>query len=296
LDLNLVLDGTATPKNNAAPSGGSVYLNIFVGGIGMKFILFVFLISAAGTGALRAQDAPSRLGQKPTPNIPIEPTPLPKLSVTPTPQPTPEPTAVSEPSATISPVPATTPSDQPPVATPTGTPTPTPERKKQRSSKAKATPMPETQPEKTETSPPAHTEARQTPQHQIRSWFETRSVAGKLKALEKEWESSFNNPAVIEKSVADDFVGTSPAGQLVTKKDLLREAKENPNPPPQTITHDMDVHFQGEDLAVVTGEATQVSKNASGKVIEHSFRFTDTWVQRDGVWRCVASQSMLMPR
>jgi len=257
----------------------------------MKFILSVFLISVVGTGALRAQDAPSRLNKNPPHDIPVEPTPLPKLDVTPTPQATPAPTALSEPSATISPVPAVTPVEQPsttPTPAPTTTPTPAPERKKQRAPKPKATPTPETQVESTE-APSAHAE---TPQ--IRSWFETRSVAGKLKALEKEWESSFNNPAVIEKSVADDFVGTSPAGEVIKKKDLLREAKENPNPPPHTITHDMDVHLHGADLAVVTGEATQLSKSASGKVIEHSFRFTDTWVQRNGVWQCVASQSMLV--
>lgn len=264
----------------------------------MKFILSVFLIGVVGTGALRAQDAPSRLNKNPTRDIPVEPTPLPKVDVTPTPQPTsvpqptPAPTALSEPSATISPVPATTPVEQspPPSLAPATTPTPAPERRKQRATKPKATPSPETQVERTE-APSAQAE---TPKNQIRAWFETRSVAGKLKALEKEWESSFNNPAVIEKSVTDDFVGTSPTGELIRKKDLLREAKENPNPPPQTITHDMDVHFHGADLAVITGEATQWSKNASGKVVEHSFRFTDTWVQRDGVWQCVASQSMLV--
>jgi ketosteroid isomerase-like protein len=244
----------------------------------MKFILSLFVIYLLGVSALLAQDAPTRLGKSPTPSdIPVEPTPLPKLSITPEPIATP----ILQPSATASPFPETTP-----------TATPTPERKRRRAARAKATPTPEKVMEKTET-PAANAENHPAPVPQNRSWFATRSVTGKLKALEKEWESSFNNPVTIEKCVADDFVGTSPTGQVMTKKDLLREAKENPNPPPQTTTHDMDVHLHGTDLAVVTGEATQLSRNAGGNVVAHSFRFTDTWVLRDGDWKCVASQSML---
>lgn len=114
--------------------------------------------------------------------------------------------------------------------------------------------------------------------------------------LEKEWEASFNDPAVIEKSLADDLIGTSPAGKLMTKKDLLREAKENPEPPPKTIAHDLDVNFHGPDLAVVTGASKQFNRNRSGQIVEHRYRFTDTWVERDGKWQCIASQSMLVPR
>jgi ketosteroid isomerase-like protein len=120
-------------------------------------------------------------------------------------------------------------------------------------------------------------------------------VAAKLKALEKEWEASFNDPAVIEKSLADDFVGTSPGGQIMTKKALLREAKGDTSPPPKTIARDLDVHFYGGDIAIVTGASKQIDRNRSGQIVEHNYRFTDTWVQRGSQWRCVASQSMLVP-
>jgi ketosteroid isomerase-like protein len=130
----------------------------------------------------------------------------------------------------------------------------------------------------------------------MRSPKEARAVAAQLKALETEWEASFNNPDVIAKSLADDFVGTSPAGKRVTKKDLLREAKEDQSAPPKTIAHDLDVHFHGSDLAVVTGAAKQFNRNRAGQVVEHDFRFTDTWVERDGKWQCIASQSTLLRR
>jgi ketosteroid isomerase-like protein len=123
-----------------------------------------------------------------------------------------------------------------------------------------------------------------------------RTVAAKLKALEKEWEASFNDSAVIERVLADDFVGTSPAGKIMTKKALLGEAKEYTSPPPKTIARDLDVHFHGADVAIVTGASKQIDRNRGGQIVEHNYRFTDTWVQRGGQWRCVASQSMLVPR
>ncbi|MDP9254898.1 MAG: nuclear transport factor 2 family protein [Verrucomicrobiota bacterium] len=120
--------------------------------------------------------------------------------------------------------------------------------------------------------------------------------ATKLKAMEKEWEASFNDPAVIEKSLADDFVGTSPDGKLVTKKSLLREAKKSKAAPPITSAYRLDVHFYGPDVAVVVGSAKETIKNKAGENVEYNYRFTDTWVERNGQWQCVASQAVLLPR
>ncbi len=114
--------------------------------------------------------------------------------------------------------------------------------------------------------------------------------------MEQQWEASFNDPAVIEKSLADDFVGTSPSGKIMTKKALLRETKENIIPPAKTIAHDLDVLFYASDIAIVTGATKQIYTNRAGQNIEHNYRFTDTWVERDGEWRCVASQTMLLRR
>lgn len=246
----------------------------------MKFLLYILLIAGlVAVPKLRAQDAPTRLGKDPTIDPSIEPTPLPKFSPTPTPKPKPPPT----------PNPTPAPSEQP-------APSPTPTATEKVATKHEATLRPEKRVTKSNTSPSPHAETRPTPGATPRSWRETRAVAAKLKALEREWEASFNDATVIEKSVADDFVGTSPAGKLMTKRDLLREAKEDLNPPPKTIAHDLDVHFHGADLAVVTGAARQLSRNRTGQVVERIFRFTDTWVERGGNWQCVASQSMLVPR
>jgi len=257
----------------------------------MKFFLCTILFASFVLAAsLYAQDAPSRLGKAPPTDIPIEPTPLPKINATPAPTP-PPPEPLSSPIAT----PMVEVSSS---ATPTATPTP--EEKAMTKSRPRRTRAKRVS--KSEATPPAHVEAPPTPPPATaapvreHSWWEGRGPASELKALEKQWEAAFNDPAVIEKCVADDFVGTSPAGEIMSKKDLLRQAKENPGTPPQTTARDLDVHFQGADLAVVTGAAEQLNRNRAGQVVQYRFRFTDTWVRRDGTWKCVASQSMLAPQ
>ena len=241
---------------------------------------------------LSAQDAPSRPLKDP--GLEIEPTPLPKSSASPTAAPTPQITPHKLDLSTPTPAPSATPeASQPP--TPTATPEETPAKNEESSAEAtpSSTPVkkrPHVARRKSEPEP-----AEPTPQATPLSRHEMRVIAAKLKVMEKEWEASFNNPTVIEKTLTDDFVGTSPVGNVTTKKELLGAAKEDKTPSPKTITHDLDVHFCAPDIAIVTGAAKQIARSRSGQVVEYHFRFTDTWVERDGQWRCFASQSMLIP-
>ena len=260
----------------------------------MKSNLSIFLIAGLCLAiSMRAQDAPTRPIKDPTAESNIEPTPLSKSSATPTPQ-------ASRPRE--SPIPKPSPTSTPETTQPTSsaTPTPTPEKSPPKTEKVpvtkRPTPAPPKAPGKTKGKAPAKTKTQRKAETTPRTWGDTRAAVAKLKALEKEWEASFSDPVVIEKSLADDFVGTSPSGKVVTKKSLLRDAKEDKHPPPTTTAHHLDVRFYGPDIAVVTGAAKQIDKNRAGQKVEHNYRFTDTWVGRDGKWQCVASQAMLLPR
>jgi hypothetical protein len=261
----------------------------------MKSNLCIFLIAALCLAiSMRAQDAPTRPIKDPTAGSNIEPTPLPRSSATPVPE-----ASNAKPEQSQVPKPSPAPTAETAQLTPSATPTPEPEK-----SPAKAEKIPIAKTPRASRKPPAKTEeirsAKTERQHNVetgpRTWGDTRAVVAKLKAMEKEWEASFNDPAVIEKTLADDFVGTSPGGKTVTKKSLLVDAKENKSPPPTTTAHHLDVRFYGSDIAVVTGAAKQIDKNRAGQKVERNFRFTDTWVERDGKWQCVASQAMLLPR
>lgn len=207
------------------------------------------------------------------------------------------------------PIPTTTPAAQEKKSTPKATPTSTPEKtepktedeaapvektteKTRESAHASPAPNPPEKVAKKNEKPARKRERRTVSERAERGG----NAASQLKEMEKEWEAAFTDPAVIEKYVADDFVGTSTDGRVVSKKSLLREAKDDKGAPPKTAAHSLDVHFYGSDIAVVVGGAKQTDRNKAGDIVRRDYRFTDTWVLRDGKWQCVASQSLLLPR
>ena len=242
--------------------------------------------------ALNAQDAPSRPLRDP--GLEIEPTPLPKSSAGPTAAPTPQATPHQVDMSSPKPSPSATPEvSQPP--TPRSTPEKSVEKTEETTPEATSTPTPENTPVRSARRKHIEKQTEPTPEPTPLSRRAMHATAAKLKAMEKEWEASFNDPAVIEKTLMDDFVGTSPVGTVTTKRDLMREAREDKSPPPKTVTRDMDVYFCAPDVAIVTGAARQIARNSAGQTMEYNYRFTDTWVERNGEWRCFASQSMLVP-
>ena len=49
-------------------------------------------------------------------------------------------------------------------------------------------------------------------------------------------------------------------------------------------------------FTVVTGIAKETGNTKAGKTFTHSYRFTDTWVERNGEWQCVAAHAMALPK
>jgi len=101
---------------------------------------------------------------------------------------------------------------------------------------------------------------------------------------------------MIEKIVADDFIGTSSSGKTGDKATLLAEAKRDTSTYTSAISSDMSVRMFGPNVAVVTGIAKESGKTKAGKTFTHTYRFTDTWVERNGEWQCVAAHAMALPK
>ena len=120
----------------------------------------------------------------------------------------------------------------------------------------------------------------------------------RVKELESRWEASLlsKDTSAIEKIVADDFVGTSSSGKTGDKATLLAEAKRDTNTYTSATSSDMTVHMYGPSVAVVTGIAKETGKTKAGKTFTHTYRFTDTWVERNGEWQCVAAHAMALPK
>ena len=123
-------------------------------------------------------------------------------------------------------------------------------------------------------------------------------MTSRIKALESQWEASLtsHDTSAIEKIVADDFIGTSSSGKTGDKATLLAEAKRDTSTYTSAVSSDMTVKMFGPTVAVVTGIAKESGKTKAGKIFTRSYRFTDTWVERNGEWQCVAAHAMALPK
>ena len=102
--------------------------------------------------------------------------------------------------------------------------------------------------------------------------------------------------SVIEQLVAEDFVGTSSNGKLGNKETMISEARKDKNVYTTAVSTDMTVHSFGPNIAVVTGIARESGNTPAGKAFSHAYRFTDTWMERNGIWQCVAAHAMALPK
>jgi ketosteroid isomerase-like protein len=124
------------------------------------------------------------------------------------------------------------------------------------------------------------------------------SVETELKGMEDKWEAAIktHDSSAVEPMVADDFVGTtSRDGKTQTKAEMLAELKNDTDVYNSTATDSMQVHHFGNNVAVVTGGSKETGKDKDGKDFDRTYRWTDTWVNRNGKWQVVASQVTLIP-
>jgi ketosteroid isomerase-like protein len=113
-------------------------------------------------------------------------------------------------------------------------------------------------------------------------------VSAEIMALENAWTEAevHNDPAAIEKILADTIVVTQPDGSIQTKAEMVAYVRDKSNHWDTVVSENMKVHVYG-DTAVVTG--TYHEKGTSGgKPFENRGLFTDTWMRRNGKWQCVA--------
>jgi hypothetical protein len=117
--------------------------------------------------------------------------------------------------------------------------------------------------------------------------------AARVMALE-----TLRNQAEVDKDVralsqlvAETFICVDTGGNLRTKAEFLDSVKNGPEHPTE-IRHESLVAHAYANTVVVTGVYREKGTNA-GKHYSQRGRFTDTWIQVNGAWLCVASQSTL---
>jgi ketosteroid isomerase-like protein len=119
-----------------------------------------------------------------------------------------------------------------------------------------------------------------------------------LREIENKWEASImaRDPSVAQAYLADDYRGVGSTGKVKNKSTVLSEIKKDTDTYTSTKNGNMDVRVYGGKFAVVMGTSTEAGKAKDGKAFKRNYRWTDTWVERNGNWQCVASQAMLLSK
>lgn len=123
-----------------------------------------------------------------------------------------------------------------------------------------------------------------------------KEVEAALKEMENRWEAAIaaHDAGTVAGLVASDFSGINSKGKFVDRKDMIAEVKNDRDTYKSMKNEKLNVHLYGPTVAVVTGSARSQGSSKDGQAFDRTYRYTDTWVQRNGQWQCVASQDSLL--
>jgi urease accessory protein UreF len=110
-------------------------------------------------------------------------------------------------------------------------------------------------------------------------------------SLENAWNQAElkHHTRALSMLLGEKFDFTDDDGRFMNKKQWLEHIRKKEGHFELLASSGMAVHLYG-DVAVATG----MYQSEMGKGLVLSGRFTDTWVRRDGEWKCVASQATLV--
>jgi ketosteroid isomerase-like protein len=111
-----------------------------------------------------------------------------------------------------------------------------------------------------------------------------------IRQAESAWAEAVatNDVNVLERILADDFVGVDIDGSHYSKADAIKDFRDHFSEFEFNHLNEVEIHFYGE-AAVAQGNEGWKKKNGSvGK-----FVWTDTWIKRGGKWQIVAAEDLV---
>jgi ketosteroid isomerase-like protein len=113
-------------------------------------------------------------------------------------------------------------------------------------------------------------------------------------ALENAWNQAelHHDAGAVDAIVAETFISVDHHGHLQNKAQYIADLKDTSFSPEQISNTDTSVYVYG-NTAIVTS-AYRTKGTDGGKPFVHHGRFTDTWVNMSGKWKCVANQETLV--
>jgi ketosteroid isomerase-like protein len=125
-------------------------------------------------------------------------------------------------------------------------------------------------------------------------WSQANKTEPAVAAKEQQWlqAQKTNNPDLLAPLLADKVVVTEADGSVNNKAETLANYKKTKWDSAEY--DDVKVTVFG-GTAIATGGFKGKGTDASGKPVDRTARWTDTWVKMpSGEWQCVASQATLV--
>jgi uncharacterized protein (TIGR02246 family) len=127
---------------------------------------------------------------------------------------------------------------------------------------------------------------------------EEAAIAASIKELSAEWSVAYlkNDPSILERIWAPDFVYVEPSGHRFTKAEGIAAMKAGGEQHTVSEASSIDVRvYGGGTVAVDIGDYTEAGRDKDGKPFERQSRFTNVWVLKDGAWQCVSGHAAAIP-
>jgi len=118
----------------------------------------------------------------------------------------------------------------------------------------------------------------------------TSSAEDQIKQHEQNWAQATikEGAAAVDQYEADDIITTDPSGRVTDKAQDKMDLSSGDFKIQSEELSDLKVHVYG-NTAVAVG-TNSLKGMYKGQDISGKYRFTDTWVKRNGKWQAVASQ------
>jgi ketosteroid isomerase-like protein len=118
---------------------------------------------------------------------------------------------------------------------------------------------------------------------------------GRIIALESAWDQAEQNKDTnaLSSLLADGLVYVEYDGSLSNKQQFLASVRNADVTSEQINNEGVVVHLYSNNVAVSTGIYRDKGIE-KGKPFQRRGRFTNVWINQNGSWQCIASQSTLI--
>ena len=113
-----------------------------------------------------------------------------------------------------------------------------------------------------------------------------------IRDSERQWAESVasGDASVVERILANDFIGVDPRGQLYDKAKMISDTRDGAKFFASNHLNEVKIRFYGDTAVAQGSESWERRTGERGR-----FLWTDTWLRRDGRWEIVAAEDLTVP-